>query len=336
LHFLEIDFVKTIDDIASQNNATYYVQLDPIAHLVKEGNWMPGKDNFETLNTISLACKNISFLSINAGIYQNAGANIVQQIAYTLAHANEYFDSIPALKKPITVQLAVGTNYFFEIAKIRATKILFALIANEYGHNEECHIIATPTKRNKTLYDYNVNMLRTTTECMSAILGGADVVINQPYDSLYHKSNEFGDRIARNQLLVLKHESYFNAVNNPADGAYYIEELTQQLAEKALTLFKEIEGVGGFLSQLKESKIQKKIYESAAKEQELFDTGKEVLLGTNRHPNKSDRMSHDLELFPFVKLNPRKTLISPIIEKRLAEKMEQERLQTEKSDNPCS
>jgi methylmalonyl-CoA mutase len=330
LHFLEIDFVKTIDDIASQNNATYYVQLDPIAHLVKEGNWMPGKDNFEVLNAISLACKNVSFLSINAGIYQNAGANIAQQIAYTLAHANEYFNSVPVLKKPITIQLAVGTNYFFEIAKIRATKILFSIIANEYGHNGECHIVATPTKRNKTLYDYNVNMLRTTTECMSAILGGADVVINQPYDSLYHKSNEFGDRIARNQLLVLKHESYFNAVNNTADGAYYIEELTQQLAEKSLALFKEIETAGGFLSQLKESKIQKKIYESAAKEQDLFDTGKEVLLGTNRHPNKNDRMSHDLELFPFVKLNPRKTLISPIIEKRLAEKMEQERLQTEK------
>jgi methylmalonyl-CoA mutase len=330
LLFLEIDFVKAINGIAGQNNATYYVQLDPIAHLVKEGNWMPGKDNFETLNAISSTCANISFLSINAGIYQNGGANIVQQIAYTLAHANEYFNSITALNKPITIQLAVGTNYFFEIAKIRVTKILFALIANEYGHNEECHIIATPTKRNKTLYDYNVNMLRTTTECMSAILGGADVVINQPYDSLYHKSNEFGDRIARNQLLVLKHESYFNAVNNPADGAYYIEELTQQLVEKAFTLFKEIEAAGGFLSQLKESKIQKKIYESAVKEQELFDTGKEVLLGTNRHPNINDRMSHDLELFPFVKLNPRKTLISPVIEKRLSEKMEQERLQNEK------
>jgi len=330
LQFLEIDFVKNIDAIAKQNNATYFVQLDPIGHLVKEGNWMPGTDNIELLNTLSIACTNISFLSINAGIYQNAGANIIQQIAYTLAHANEYFNRIATLHKPVVIQLAVGTNYFFEIAKLRAVKILFALIANEYGHNPDCHIIATPTKRNKTLYDYNINMLRTTTECMSAILGGADVVINQPYDSLYHKSNEFGDRIARNQLLVLKHESYFNAVNNPADGAYYIEELTQQLTEKALTLFKEIEAGGGFLAQLKESKIQKKIYESASKEQELFDTGKEVLLGTNKHPNKNDRMSHDLELFPFVKVNPRKTLISPIIEKRLAEKKEQERLQNEK------
>ena len=168
-----------------------------------------------------------------------------------------------------------------------------------------------------------------TTECMSAILGGADAVANLPYDSLYHKDNEFGDRIARNQLLVLKHESYFDKVNNAADGSYYIETLTEQLAEKALLLFKEIEEKGGFITQLIEGNIQKKISESVAKEQELFDSGKEILLGTNKYPNKNDKMKHDLELYPFLKQNPRKTLITPIIEKRLAEKLEQERLSQE-------
>ena len=123
-------------------------------------------------------------------------------------------------------------------------------------------------------------------------------------------------------MLVLKHESYFDKVENPSDGAYYIENLTSQLANKALILFKDIEANGGFLHQLKEGTIQKKIQESAQKEQELFDSGKEILLGTNKYPNKNDRMSHDLELFPFVKIKPRKTLITPIIEKRLAEKME--------------
>jgi methylmalonyl-CoA mutase len=134
--------------------------------------------------------------------------------------------------------------------------------------------------------------------------------------------------------LILKHESYFDKVDNPADGAYYIEELTQQLAEKALTLFKDIEANGGFITQLMEGTIQRKIRESAEKEQELFDSGKEILLGTNKYPNKNDRMSHDLELFPFVKTNPRKTLIIPIIEKRLAEKLEQERLESEKNNKP--
>ncbi len=172
-------------------------------------------------------------------------------------------------------------------------------------------------------------MLRTTTECMSAIIGGANTIANLPYDSLYHKDNEFGDRIARNQLLILKNESYFDKVNNPADGAYYIESLTEQLAEKALLLFKDIEANAGFIKQLIEGTIQKKIQESAIKEQELFNDGKEILVGTNKYPNKNDKMKHDLELYPFVKQKPRKTLITPIIEKRIAEKMEQERLSQE-------
>jgi methylmalonyl-CoA mutase len=333
LRFLSIDFVKRIDAIAKDKHAEIYVLLDPVGQLAKDGNWFNSlEQDFDALNTIAIACPNINFVSVDSGLYQNAGANSIQQIAYTLAHANEYFNRVATINKPIVLQVAVGTNYFFEIAKLRAIRLLVNLIAKQYDHSFDCHIIATPTKRNKTLYDYNVNMLRTTTECMSAILGGANAVANLAYDSLYHKDNEFGDRIARNQLLVLKHESYFDKVNNPADGAYYIEELTQQLAEKALALFKDIEANGGFLSQLKEGTIQRKINESAAKEQELFDSGKEVLLGTNKYPNKNDRMSHDMELFPFVKTNPRKTLITPVIEKRLAEKTEQERLAEEEKD----
>lgn len=331
LQFLSIDFVKQLDALAKERNTSFYVQIDPIGQLANDGNWYTNLEtDIETLNTIAIACPNIHFLSVDGSLYQNAGANIVQQIAYTLAHANEYFNRIATINKPIVLQVAVGTNYFFEIAKLRALRKLFNLVAAEYDHTFDCHIVATPTKRNKTLYDYNVNMLRTTTECMSAILGGADAVSNLAYDAIYHKDNEFGDRISRNQLLVLKHESYFDKVNNPSDGAYYIEELTQQLAEKALELFKDIEANGGFLAQLKEGTIQRKIKESADKEQELFDSGKEVLLGTNKYPNKNDRMADDLELYPFVKANPRKTLISPIIEKRLAEKMEQERLESEK------
>ncbi len=331
LSFLSVDFVKKIDAIAKSNNTIVYFNCDPIGQLAKEGNWFTAKekDNFETLNLLSTTISN-SFLSVNVSLYQNAGANMVQQIAYGLAHANEYFNRIAKMEHPIVFEISVGTNYFFEIAKLRAFRLLFGLIANEYNHNQECHLLVTPTKRNKTIYDYNVNMLRTTTECMSAILGGADAIANLPYDALYHKDNEFGDRIARNQLLILKKESYFDKVDNPAEGSYYIENLTQQMAEKALILFKDIEANGGFLKQLGTGIIKRKIQESADKEQELFDSGREVLLGTNKYPNKNDRMKDDLELFPFVKIKPRKTLITPIIEKRLAEKTEQERLETEK------
>lgn len=331
LNFISIDFVKKTEQIAKENKIELFCNLDPIGQLAKEGNWFATKekDNFETLNVLSKESNTISLIRIDSGLYQNAGATMVQQIAYSLAHANEYFNRIETINQPIVFEVAVGTNYFFEIAKLRALRLLFQTIAKEYNHNLDCNLVVSPTKRNKTLYDYNVNMLRTTTECMSAILGGADAIANLPYDALYHKDNEFGDRIARNQLLVLKNESYFDKVNNPADGSYYIESLTQQLAEKSLALFKDIEANGGFLKQLTEGIIKRKIQESADKEQALFDSGKEILLGTNKYPNQADRMKNDLELFPFVKQNPRKTLITPIIEKRLAEKTEQERLNNE-------
>jgi methylmalonyl-CoA mutase len=329
LSFLSLDFVNKLQEFAKEHKANFIIQIDPIGQLAKDGNWYENLNkDFDTLSTIANKAT-IPFLNICAGLYQNAGANRVQQLAYTLAHVNEYFNRVSNINQPITIEVAVDTNYFFEIAKLRALRMLFTTLAKEYNHVFDCNIIAVPTKRNKTLYDYNVNMLRTTTECMSAILGGANAVANLPYDALYHKDNEFGDRIARNQLLVLKHESHFDKVNNPADGAYYIEELTHQLAEKALVLFKDIEANGGFITQLIEGNIQKKISESAKKEQDLFDSGKEVLLGTNKYPNKNDRMKDDLELYPFVKQNPRKTLITPIIEKRLAEKLEQERLASE-------
>ena len=327
--FLSEDFSLKVNEFAKANDLQINVLLDPIGQLAKDGNWFTNLDtDFSVLNNLNAKVE-IPFLSIDLGLYQNAGANIVQQLAYTSAHINEYFNRILNPKSQILIEVSVGSNYFFEIAKLRALRILFDALKKEYNYDFDCHIIAQPTKRNKTLYDYNVNMLRTTTECMSAILGGADVVSNLAYDVLFHKENEFGDRISRNQLLVLKNESYFDKVDNPADGAYFIENLTQQLAEKALELFKDIEQNGGLITQLIEGTIQRKITESAEKEQKLFDEGKEILLGTNKYPNKEDRMKNDLELFPFVKQNPRKTLITPIIEKRLTEKMEHERLNSE-------
>ena len=329
LPFLSVSFCDQINEFALKNKVKCIILLDPIGQLAKEGNSFNSSNNdFDALNILASKETN-GFININTQTYQNAGATSVQQLAYTLAHVNEYFNRILNLNQPITIEVAIGTNYFFEIAKLRALRLLFNTLAKEYNHNFDCTIIATPTKRNKTLYDYNVNMLRTTTECMAAILGGADEVANLAYDAIYHKDNEFGDRISRNQLLILKNESYFDKVNNPADGAYYIETLTEQLAEKALELFKDVEANGGLITQLIEGTIQRKINESAQKEQELFDTGKEVLIGTNKYPNQNDSMKNELELFPFVKQNARKTLITPIIEKRLAEKVEQERLAQE-------
>ncbi|WP_053992264.1 methylmalonyl-CoA mutase subunit beta [Mangrovimonas sp. TPBH4] len=326
LQFCSDTFVKELKNLLGTTPHT--VQIDVIGNLAKTGNWYRNlNSDFEAYKSIVAITNGIT---INMELYQNAGANHVQELAYGLAHANEYLNHLegnPAIKP--TFKVSVGSNYFFEIAKLRALRLLWASLAAEYKADETCHIMATPTKRNKTLYDYNTNMLRTTTECMTAILGGADTVGNLAYDAIYHKDNEFGERIARNQLLMLKHESYFNKVNNPADGAYYIEQLTEQLAEKALELFKDIEQQGGLLRQLKEGTIQRKIKESATKEQEAFNKGELVLLGTNKHPNPEDKMKDELELYPFLKTNPVKTLIPPIIEKRLAEALEQQRIKSE-------
>ncbi|PCH50309.1 MAG: hypothetical protein COC22_05910 [Flavobacteriaceae bacterium] len=215
------------------------------------------------------------------------------------------------------------------MAKIRAFKYLYNLILSEYETTANAQIYAEPSLRNKTLYDYNANMLRTTTESMSAILGGANTISNSAYDSVFHNSNEFGDRIARNQLLILKEESYFKNAQHIATNSYYIEAITKQISEKALTLFKEIEKSGGFLRQLKEGTIQRKIVENAKKEQSKFNSDELILVGTNKYPNEQDKMKHDLQVHPFVKRNPKKTLIIPIIPKRLSEELEQKRMKNE-------
>ncbi len=330
LEFLSKGFIKQLN--AFKSDSGLYVSHDIIGNLARTGNWFSSnKEDHLILGSILKNSSSIkSLLCIDTALYQNSGANIVQQLAYAMAHANEYLNHFgDSIDTQVSFHVSVGTNYFFEIAKLRALRILWKTLANEYNIYKDCHIFAAPSHRNKTVYDYNTNMLRTTTECMSAILGGANTISNLPYDALFNKTNEFGDRLARNQLLILKSESYLDKVNNPSDGAYYIESLTNQLCEKGLALFKDIESNGGFFKQIKEGTIQRKIKESAGIEQYLFDKEEEVLLGTNRHPNLDDKMKDNLELYPFVKINKRKTVVEPIIENRLSEDLEQKRLKTE-------
>jgi len=337
LNFLSENFL--IELIERNLSNISFLNIDLIGNLARTGNWYYSqKEDHQILDRIfSNTIKNGAVLSVDASLYQNAGATSVQQVAYALAHANEYLNHFNNSNEPVVKRYAgrikfdfsVGSNYFFEMAKLRAFRYLWDLVCDEYGYTIEPHIFVTPSLRNKTLYDYNVNMLRTTTECMSAILGGANTISNIAYDHIYHKKNEFGERISRNQLLVLQNESYFKEAAHFADGSYYIETLTKQIAEKALAIFKDIEKSGGFLKQLVEDTIQRKIKESAEKEQAQFDSGEKVLLGTNKHPNQSDRMKEVIKLYPFVKTKPRKTAITPIIPKRLAEKLEQGRLENE-------
>jgi len=342
LHFLSEDFTSELIDFAKDQ--TIYLNIDLIGNLEQTGNWYydHNRDHDILRSILKKTKNNIGILGVDASLYQNSGANMVQQVAYTLAHANEYLNFLFKLKKDNELQdsnfkelvknmqftFAVGGNYFFEIAKLRSFRYLWDLLLQEYELNADANIFVEPSIRNKTLYDYNVNMLRTATETMSAIIGGANVISNISYDTFFHKKNDFGERISRNQLIILKEESNIRNAEF-AEGSYYIEQLTAEISEKALLLFKDIEKSGGLVKQLFEGTIQRKIKESAQKEQEQFDSGKLVLLGINKHPNKDDKMKNDLELYPFVKAKNHETLINPILAKRLAEKSEKRRVEEE-------
>jgi len=336
LQFLDPVPIAALVSRTADHKGGIHMALDPIGQLVRSGNWYQdqGKD-FGVLGEILALPRpqGGTLVGIHMDHYQNAGAHAVQQLAYGLAHAHEYLHhfagTVGAHALKPCFKVAIGGNYFFEIAKLRALRWLWDSLSGAYSRKGDCQILAMPSRRNKTLYDYNVNLLRTNSECMSAVLGGADAICNLPYDALYHKENAFGRRIARNQLLLLREEGHFNGASHVADGAYYIESLTEQLAQRALELFKGIEASGGFLSALKKGSVQQKIRESAAKEQDLFDRGELVLLGTNRFQNPGDRMKGELQLHPFVKKRGRKTLIEPIVARRLAEGSEQKRLEDE-------
>ena len=332
LNFSTADFLTKIDTKLFKSHSTIFLVNDSIGHLCKSGNWYKNKlkDFSDTLGLCNATEGVNSVFSVDIALYQNAGASMVQQLAYGLAHAHEYIlEYKDVMPDQVVFKVAVGGNYFFEIAKLQALRWLWDSLIKDYDLSARCHIIAEPSKRNKTIYEYNMNMLRTTTEIMSAALGSSDTIINLPYDVLYHKDNEFGRRISRNQLLILKHESKFSAVTNPTMGAYYIEELTNQFAEKGLALFKDIEKQGGFLKQLIDGTIQKKIKEHAKKEQDSFDNNNQELVGIHIQQNIDEKIKAQLELYPFVKHQPRKTLIEPIIAKRIAESIEKKRLGNE-------
>ena len=340
--FDDLDFFKTLNEILKEQNKSVWLGYDPIHQLASTGNWF--KNQQEDFKVLSHSMDLIGYenhIHVDARVYQNAGGLIIQQLAYTLAHLNEYLNFNHTSEQKlntlgIIVLVSQGSDYFFEIAKLKALRLLVESLCDEYDLNFKLYIIAEPSKRNHSIYDYNMNMLRTTTECMSSILGGADWVNNLAYDEIFNKRNEFGERISRNQLLILKQESYFDKVLNPVDGTYYIETLTKELAGKALEIFKTIEAGKGFIQQLFEGKIQRKIKESAEKQQSKVNSGEFTLVGLNKYQNPEDKMSRNLELFPFLKQKHRKTLIEPILEKRLAEPIEKERLEQEKSTSKAN
>jgi methylmalonyl-CoA mutase len=329
LHYLAPHYIKTLQ--TALPTIQIEIRIDPIGNLAETGNWFINEtQDFDQIKTVLNELKDDNVLFINSGIYQNAGANIVQQVAYALAHANEYMQAFTnQFKGKIRVGFAMGSNFFFEIAKLRAFRYLIQQLIEKHKLKLELELFCQPSLRNKTLYDYNVNILRSATENFSAVLGGAAIINSLAYDSFFKKSNDFSERIARNQLIILREENEMKEIGSIANGSYYIENLTVEIANKALEIFKEIEKNDGFLNQLKKGSIQKKIAEATKKEQLLFEEGKIVLVGTNKFANSNEKMKNISEILPFTAFKTEKTDIIPIKSRRLAEKMEKERLAKE-------
>ena len=245
-------------------------------------------------------------LTVNALNINNAGAYIYQELGYALSWGAELLDklseagfSIEELTSRIKFVFGVGSNYFMELAKFRAARWLWAEIVGAYGDQykgeaAKIHMHAVTSTWNKTIYDAHVNLLRTQTEAMSATLGGVDSLTVQPFDVTYQESDNFSERIARNQQLLLKEESHFDKVIDPAAGSYYIEHLTNALAEQAWKLFLEVEEAGGFASAVEAGSVQQAVNASNAKRHAAVAARKEIFLGTNQFPNFTETAAQKL------------------------------------------
>ena len=243
---------------------------------------------------------NFRCIAVSSDALNNAGAYIVQELGYALAWGNEYLQQltdagvdVDLAAKSIKFNMGVSENYFMEIAKFRAARLLWAQIVKQYEpkSDEACKMCvnATTSKYNQTLFDSYVNLLRSQTEAMSAALGGIHSMVVTPFDAPYEQATDFSERIARNQQLLIKEESHFDRIVDPSAGSYYIEHLTDALATEAWKIFLKVEEEGGFLAAIKAGTVQDDINATNVKRHGDAAKRKEFLLGTNQFPNFTEK-----------------------------------------------
>ena len=266
------------------------IAFDPIDKILVKGKdtsavIAKGKELIETLAEVpNFRCINVDSISLN-----NSGAYIYQELGYALAWGNEYMqqmveagvDATEAARR-IKFNMGVSENYFMEIAKFRAARMLWAQIVKQYEPKCDCackmNVCAITTEYNQTMYDSYVNLLRTQTEAMSAAIANVDSIVVVPFDKTYQTPDDFSERLARNQQLLLKEEAHFDKIVDAAGGSYYIEHLTNAIAEEAWKLFLSVENEGGFLALATAGKIQETInatnktrHANAAKRKEFLE-----------------------------------------------------------------
>lgn len=321
------------------------INLDALGNLsIKGATCSPIEQLFDyTKEVVEIAggYPNFKAVAVNARHFNNAGSSIVQELAFGLSMGVEYINQLGSrgvivdkAAKALKFNFGVGSNYFMEIAKFRAARLLWAKIVEAYkpASTEACkmQIHAETSEWNKTIFDPNVNLLRTQTEAMSAALGSVQSLTVLPYDIIFKDGDAFSERIARNQQLLLKEESHFSKIIDAAGGSYYVESLTDSIAQEAWKLFIATEEKGGYLAALKSGFVQQTIKATASARRKNIATRRENFLGTNQFPNTNEVMTARIEKRAVVHAQA-ETTVEPIVIFRGADEFEALRLATEKS-----
>ncbi len=348
------ELIEAVEAVLNKMNRTHAevkgsINFDPVGDLTINGKACCETEKaLDTVKEIAEVAKNFpqfKTVAVNARHFNNAGASIVQELAFGLAMGNEYLTqltergmSINDVASNIKFNFGISGNYFMEIAKLRAGRLLWAKIVEAYKPTgvEVCkmHVHSETSEWNKTIFDPNVNMLRTQTEAMSASLGGTQSLTVIPFDAIYKETTELSERVARNQQLLLKEESHFEKIVDPSAGSYYIENLTDNIAEQAWALFVEVEDKGGYLAAMKEGFIQGLVKETADKRRKAVATRRENLLGTNQFPNTGEIISGNIDASKLVKsccCCETGNDVEPIKLFRAGQEFEELRLATEKA-----
>ncbi|MFA5713434.1 MAG: methylmalonyl-CoA mutase family protein [Bacteroidales bacterium] len=323
--------------------------LDPLQWLTTTGNYNCSdfENRLERAFELTKEYPGIKVVGVEGYIFNDAGASIVQELAFSLSMASEYLFILTKMGiganeavAKMRFNLSVGSNYFMEIAKFRAARVLWANIAKEWGVDDsellKICVDAKTSRWNMTIWDPFVNMLRGTTEAMSAALAGVNSLEVLPYDTPFREPSEFSNRIARNTQIILKEEAHFDKVTDPAAGSYYIENLTSSIIEEGWKLFTQIEEIGGYREALKRGVIQKSIKEISSKRDANIATRREILLGTNQYPNFTEKAEDEVSLDMVTRKegdnSSQERIVEPIEQYRGAQAFEAVRFATETSE----
>lgn len=284
------------------------IDFNPFKRQLKQGIAFPNDITATAVELVKTVAdiKKLRVLSVDSCMLTNAGAYIYQEIGYALAWGNQWLTALTEaglstdeVAKRIKFNMGVSTNYFMEIAKFRAVRMLWAQIVKQYEPACDCSckmaVHAITSEFNQTIYDAHVNLLRTQTEAMSAVIAGIDSLTVVPFDKQYKTPGEFSERLARNQQLLLKEESDMDKIVDPAGGSYYVETLTVSIAQEGWKVFLAVEDNGGFAAQVAAGDVQKAINASAEKRHTDVARRKEDLLGTNQFPNFNEMANDKIE-----------------------------------------